>query len=499
MWTNTDVALIDAGTTRYPAAPFHPSERYPEYPFGEDAVAAVDNAVYRGVRDLLFQLGLDRERFGTPAWNPFGGMVQPGGTVLIKPNFVISDHPLGQRGIEASVVHASVLRPFIDYALIALGGRGRIVVADSPIKEVDFQRILKLNGTQAVVEFYETHGPLRVETLDFRDRWVARNGDHFMTDMVPLPGDPAGYTLVDVGRDSLFEEVAHEWNKYRSTAVYYENVMGEFHHPGRHLYSMPNTLLNADFVIFVAKLKTHRKGGVTLCLKNAVGTTNEKRALPHHRVGSPMHGGDSVADNARADARLEDTFRDVMVGHPYGRVALKLVGTPLRRYARPVLRKFMDMVSHGPAEAAIVEGDWYGNDTVWRMAHDLNQAFLFADRDGQLHDTPQRNYLGIVDGIMAGDGEGPLYPDPFEAGVLLGGFHPVTVDLVGSAVMGYDWRKIAMVREAFVRPGRLQPPVQPDEVAVHTNHSGWEEVVRTGLSPFHFRPSAGWVGHIERE
>src|SRR5262249_38743752 len=161
-------------------------------------LAGEDNPVYRGVRELLRSLGLDREHFGTPAWNPFRSMVQPGGTVLIKPNLVISDHPLGQRGIEASVAHGAVLRPFIDYALIALGGRGRIVVGDSPIKEVDFPRILRLNGTQAVLDFYAGRAPLTVETLDFRDRWVKRNADHFMTDMTPLPGDPAGYTMVDV-------------------------------------------------------------------------------------------------------------------------------------------------------------------------------------------------------------------------------------------------------------------------------------------------------------
>ncbi|MCX6020422.1 MAG: DUF362 domain-containing protein, partial [Chloroflexi bacterium] len=463
MWTSPDVALIDVGATEYPAAPFHPSEPYPEYPFGA-AQAAGDNPVYRGVREMLRQLGLDREHFGTPAWNPLGGLVKPGGTVLIKPNLVISDHPLGQRGIEASVAHGAVLRPFIDYAMIALGGRGRIVVGDSPIKEVDFPRILQLNGTQSVLDFYAGRAALRVETLDFRDRWVKRNADHFMTDMTPLPGDPTGYTMVDVGTASLFEEISDDWNKYRSTAVYYENVMVDFHRPGKHLYSMPNTLLNADLVIFVAKLKTHRKGGVTLCLKNAVGTTNEKRALPHHRVGSPKHGGDAVSDNARPDARLEDTFRDVMLGHPYGRAALKLVGTPLRRYARPALRKLMDMVSSGPAEAAIVEGDWFGNDTVWRMAHDLNLAFLFGDRQGKMQDTPQRNYLGVVDGVMAGDGEGPLYPDPAPAGVLLGGWHPVWVDLVGATAMGYDWRKIPMIREAFRRPGRLQPGAGPEAV-----------------------------------
>ena len=61
MWKSTDVALIDVGATSYPSVPFHPSERYPEYPFGDGALATQDNPVYRGVRDLLLHLGLDKE------------------------------------------------------------------------------------------------------------------------------------------------------------------------------------------------------------------------------------------------------------------------------------------------------------------------------------------------------------------------------------------------------------------------------------------------------
>ncbi|MBI4497982.1 MAG: DUF362 domain-containing protein [Chloroflexi bacterium] len=499
MLSTTDVVLYDTGTVRYPAAPFHPSEAYPEYPFGADCLAAEDNPVYRAVREMLYALGLDRERYGTAAWNPFGGLVPPGGTVLIKPNLVISEHDLGQRGIEASVAHGSVLRPLIDYAYRALEGRGRIIVADSPLKEVDFDRILRLTGVQAVKAFYDAQSAAGLETLDFRDLHVVRNQAHFMTQAQRLPGDPAGYTLVDLGRESMFEEIAGLWHRYRSTAVYYENVMGEFHHPGRHVYSMPNTLLGADLVIFVAKLKTHRKGGVTLCLKNAVGTTNEKRALPHHRAGSPSRGGDAIADGARLDAWLEDNFRDLMLGSPYGRRVLEAVGGPLKALGRGVLRRALGALRPVPPEQTIVEGDWYGNDTVWRMALDLNLAFLFADRGGTLQPEPQRHYLGVVDGVVAGDGEGPLYPDPVDCGALLAGFHPVAVDIVGATLMGFDYRKVPMLREGAARPWRLRLPVAPEDITVHSNRPDWVHLLRGAASPFAFRPSAGWAGHVERE
>jgi hypothetical protein len=151
-----------------------------------------------------------------------------------------------------------------------------------------------------------------------------------------------------------------------------------------------------------------------------------------------------------------------------------------------------------PPEATIVEGDWYGNDTVWRMALDLNWVLVYADRDGHISPQPQRKYLSFIDGIVAGEGEGPLYPDPLPAGVLIGGLHPVSVDLVAGGLMGYDWQKIPILREAVVRPWPLRPDVDPAEIEVRGNRPDWWDILRGAPSPFAFRPSAGWEGHIER-
>lgn len=486
------VAVWDAGVREYPqAGPFHPSERYPEYPF--DAIGP-ENRVYGAVRQTLRGLGLDAGRFGTPEWDPLGELVQPGNTVIVKPNFVVSEHPLGQAGIDAAVVHGSVLRPVIDYVWKALRGEGRLLVADSPIKEVDFDRIVELTGIASIREFYAGQSP-SLELMDFRDLYVRRDEGGFMMEDQPLPGDPTGYTPVDLGELSLFHEVMPHLGRLRSTAVYYENVMGEFHNDRHHVYSVPNTLLNADAVISVAKMKTHRKGGVTLSLKNAVGITNEKRGLPHHRVGSPRQGGDAVADNARWDARLEDSFRDLMLSHASGRVGLRLLGRPLKAMARGMLRPAMERLS--PDQVAVVEGDWYGNDTVWRMALDLNQVLQYADRDGRLQNTPQRRYLSIVDGIVAGEGEGPLLPTPRPCGVLLAGGHPVVVDLVGTMLMGFDPEKVPMVREGFRRRWRLKPAVSPENVHVISNLDRGGGVLQSQEPLFQFEPCAGWRGHIE--
>src|SRR4249920_3177530 len=116
------VAVFDAGQCTYPdRPPFHPPQRYPEYPFGSDEIDA-QNFVYESVRQLFCLLEMDKDHYGTRMWNPLGQIIKPGDNVVLKPNLVISEHPDGLVGVQASVVHGSVIRPFIDYVFIANQG-----------------------------------------------------------------------------------------------------------------------------------------------------------------------------------------------------------------------------------------------------------------------------------------------------------------------------------------------------------------------------------------
>ena len=73
---NKKVAVNFSGVTRYfHKPPFHPPERYPEY---EGPEVQEDNNIYPAIRQVLYQAGLDQERFGTPEWNPFGEFIEPG-------------------------------------------------------------------------------------------------------------------------------------------------------------------------------------------------------------------------------------------------------------------------------------------------------------------------------------------------------------------------------------------------------------------------------------
>ncbi len=50
--------------------------------------------------------------------------------------------------------------------------------------------------------------------------------------------------------------------------------------------------------------------------------------------------------------------------------------------------------------------------------------------------------LAIVDGIVGMEGEGPVNGTPINSGVALAGTNPLAVDLVGTRVMGFDYRTI---------------------------------------------------------
>jgi len=491
------VAVFGAGRSIYPERPpFHPPARYPEYPFASDEIDR-QNYVYDAVRQLFELLSLDAEHYGTPEWNPLGAIIRPGDNVVLKPNLVISDHPSGIPGIQASVVHGSLVRAFIDYAFIANCGQGRITVADSPIKEVDFSRILELTGIGPTVTHLNQRHSLGIELIDFRDLQVTRDKDRVMVSTRRLAGDPAGYRVIDLGQQSMLAEIAHHADRYRSTAAVYEKTIQEAHSQEHNLYSVPGRILQADVLISLAKLKTHRKAGVTLSLKNMVGITNEKRWLPHHRVGSPSQGGDLYADGTRPDVKLKEWAKDVLITHSWGRWGAQYVGMPLLKLYTHIARPLLDRFYGNGAISHVEDGDWYGNDTVWRMALDLNTLLFYADREGVLHDVPQRRYFSVIDGIIGGMEEGPLKPRPRDARVLVAGFNPVAVDMLCTRLMGFDFRRIPKIRRAAERPWMPLGQFAPEELRIVSNLARWRDIFQSDDPGLEFTPSAGWRGYIE--
>jgi hypothetical protein len=88
---------------------------------------------------------------------------------------------------------------------------------------------------------------------------------------------------------------------------------------------------------------------------------------------------------------------------------------------------------------------WYGNDTTWRMVMDLNQIVVFGKKDGTLAETPQRFMYSFCDGIIGGQGDGPLKPEPLNLGILSFSNDSAYTDICLATIMGLNTNKIPLL------------------------------------------------------
>ncbi len=265
------------GKAYYPALPpFHPSIAYPEYT-GRD-LSQEENPVYHGVRECLRLLGLDGEHFGMPAWNPLGEIIHPGDRVVLKPNFVLSHHAQGG-DLFSIITHPAVIRAVLDYVMLALKGEGSVVIADAPQMDCDFSALREQTGLSVLQEwFWKTyHAPL--EVLDFRSFWQKGMQDEvaYYHLRVPMPGDPQGELWVNLGKRSAFYGV-HDSSRFYG-ADYNRQEVIRHHHGEIQEYAVSKTILSADVVISIPKLKVHKKVGVTLNTKGLVGICTNKNIV----------------------------------------------------------------------------------------------------------------------------------------------------------------------------------------------------------------------------
>ena len=152
----------------------------------------------------------------------------------------------------------------------------------------------------------------------------------------------------------------------------------------------------------------------------------------------------------------------------------------------------------GDTQQVVRSGNWHGNDTCWRMVLDLNKCLFSFDGEGRPRQQPLR-YLAVVDGIVAGEGNGPMAPDAKPCGVILAGTHPAAVDCVAATLMGFDWKRLRLLRAAFAMRELNFTPFTPDSIHVDSSRPEWRGRLDELRSWFRFRPHFGWVGAIERK
>lgn len=469
-------------------SPYDPSTGYPEYQFGRNHISAEHNGVYDALRSLLHKLNMDIENYGTAGWNPFQEIIKPGNKVVIKPNFVLDRH-LGGGTVDAVITHPSLIRAVIDYVYIALCGKGEIIIGDAPQADANFDNILDYTGLEEINNLYKDEKGFDISVMDFRQlKFVYKNDILTGESRIKLDGDPLGYTIFDLGSDSEFDELESFDKLYGAD---YDRRETKIHHrKGKHEYCIANTVLTADVVISIPKMKTHRKGGVTLNLKNIVGINGNKNYLPHFNIGTPEDGGDEYPQLEGQEKRALYTQRlliDRLLARPnYLKETAYKLAVRFYRFLKPV---FFRRVSTTQIQGG---GGWYGNDTVWRMILDLNKILIYGNATGKMADTPQRKLFCVVDGIIAGEGDGPLMPQAKACGLVAAGVNFLLIDLLLIGMMGFDHNKIPLYRNSQQINRYKLTNVSSSDSKLCSNINGCALNI-----PFKAPP--GWVGHMELE
>lgn len=478
-----DVVVNFVESRSYPVTvPFHPPEIFPEYR-GEQTDPG--NRVYAEVRETLHMLGLDSENFGKRHWNPFKEIVKPGMTVFVKPN-TVRHHHLAYKDVFSVITHASVLRPILDYVCLALENKGRIIIGDSQTIFERFDKTMAISQIEGLLEWYRNQTPVPIECFDLRIVRGTRTWMFGKWGRKRVEQDPRGYKVVNLGERSCFNGI--DPHRLRIAIASYK-TMYKFHSEGNHQYVFPGSVLESDAIINIAKLKTHRRTAVTLAIKNFMGLPALKDCLPHFMTGSVEEGGDQYIHPSRRKAiclRLHDEIQT----NPY--VPVKFICAVTKKIVWNTHKIF-------PFQDDIYEAMWYGNDTLWRTLIDLNRIVFYADKDGVVRDSVQRNYFGFIDGIIGGEKDGPISPDPVPAGVLLAGHNSVSLDTVGSTLMGFDVEKIPMIRNAINANGSVMPLFKgrKEEIRIIENKGVFDLEEYKKIRNLGFEPHPNWKGHVE--
>ncbi|HZN06039.1 MAG TPA: DUF362 domain-containing protein [Pyrinomonadaceae bacterium] len=408
----------------------------------DPSLAVVETGAY-GDEEIARSIGRLWSHMG------WGNLIPAGARVLIKPNFVLH-HNQGDGGMDPMITHQSVVKAVAHAALQTEASE--VVVGDAPIQTADFAALLETTGLDVWAKALKQADSRFKGVKDFR-RTTARyvNGVRVAEENV-LPEED--FLLFDLGADSLLEPITDEKDDFRVTC-YDPRLMAKTHGKGRHRYLVARDVLEADVVINLPKLKTHKKAGITCALKNLIGINGNKEYLPHHRLGGADLGGDCYPGNSRVKRMLEyaadqqNLTDSGAMGRVWGGVATQL-----------------NRVLHLMGDNLGIEGSWIGNDTIWRTGLDLNRILLYGETDGSMSASARRRVVHLADAVVAGQGDGPLSPQPLQLGLLFAGNNAACVDWFGAKLLGYDPRRLPIVREAF---GEFRWPIstaRPDDVTL---------------------------------
>lgn len=415
--------------------------------------------------------------------------VKPPRHVVIKPNWVLhqSDDrsPIAALVTDARVVHA------VTKAAAEIFPRAHITVGDCPLQRADWPLLCEQSGLTPVFEQLKAQFGERVSFRDLRRDVFAYDGGRLVEVTGAPHGDPLGYVEVKLGADSHLEEISDGADRF-SIHDHDRTKTRNNHQRGDHRYFVSRTFLDADLLINLPKWKTHSKAGLTAALKNLVGINGDKAYLPHFSQGAPKWGGDEYWDRGRFTFWAQNTLRQYVRQSPW---AHRLVRPPWLAY-KAVRSAILGSHEGAPADFYVGGGSWYGNRTIWRMIYDLNMVLQRVDRDGLLQPTPQRTYLCIVDGLICGEGDGPLYPQPRTIDWLICGRDPFAIDTALAWFMGFDPARLPIIEHRAKFMGTAWG--QFDTASLPVTIDGETQPLSSWDVRHDFLPPPGWLAHVER-
>lgn len=397
---------------------------YPEFPF--------HNSNLREALKQLFALwSFDNN-------NPLQSLIKPGQIALIKPNWVRDYNPLGHN-LDSLITHTSLIAHLIDFLAKAMANQGTIIIGDAPLQNCNFKKLIQNSGIEAVIKDAQQKYPeIKFLIEDWRLTTMKKSQSlriwKIQNELDKLgPNDTHTHRLVDLGKESFFEEVIEYTDRFRVTK-YKPSLISRHHASAQHEYLVTNRIFEANLIINLAKMKTHIKAGLTGALKNLVGINGHKEYLPHHIKGSYFEGGDNYCTPSKIKNKYENVYDN------YWENFNKL--SPFQKVTKSFYLKCLETLGFAGFDKTNA-GSWRGNDTVWRTILDLNHLLYFW------RPSPSHRIINIVDGIVAGEGEGPLIPEPKKVGLLMGGENPAYIDAAMARLMGYNISRIPTVYHAI--------------------------------------------------
>lgn len=450
--------------------------------------AAIELPRYDAIREavdrVLLQLGLDAARHGTKEWNPLGSFIRPGQKVFILCNFVYHRRVFESvEDFEGKCTHASVLRALIDHVLVATGRSGSVSFGNAPLQSCSFPQVLADAGAASFEDYYRSRG-FDVVARDLR-LFVTQRDLAGRVLSVDRRDDSDGVVVV-LDEDSMLCPVDSVDVHYR-VSDYEPDRIEAFHSNRRHRYVVSRHILESDVIVSLPKLKVHEKVGITCVVKGFVGAMAHKDSLAHHRRDSRREGGDEY-DRRSLIQRTMSRFHD----------RLQRINTRSQSLAANVA-SVVDMTYRRVARRLgwIQFGAWHGNDTTWRMAVDLARIVHYARPDGTMSETPVRKHIALIDGVVGGEGDGPLAPRAVHSGLLIFSDSVALADFGAACAMGFDPAKLPIVASCF-EPMRHPLSSRAELDGARCVMNGEERPIASlkGSFPYKYQPSTGWRGHL---